>query len=128
MPRNLLLLLLMAAQASGAMPRNPFQPLVTPCDALTGSLDKWQLKGVVSSAADAIAIMQDPSGRWRRITTGMDTEPGTPVTSISQQQLTAALPAKCGPSVYQWKIKGVNHDMDANVRAAGGMAAGKPWR
>lgn len=128
MPRDLLLVLLMAAQASGAMPRSPFQPLITPCDALAARLEKWQLRGVVSSAADAIAIMQDPSGRWRRITTGMDTEPGMPVSGISVQQITAALPAECGPSVYQWNIKGVNHDMDANAGAAGGMAAGKPRR
>ncbi|MCT4705033.1 DUF2531 family protein [Enterobacteriaceae bacterium H11S18] len=123
MARNLFFILLMGIPAAVALPRNPFQPLVTPCEALTARLEQWGLRGVISASTGAIAIMQDPQKRWRRVTTHMNIEADVPVNGITAQQLSVTLPAECESPVYKWNIKGANDGMDANVHSVGSVAA-----
>lgn len=124
MNRSLLLALLIVAQTAAGSTRNPFQPLVTPCDALFSRLEQWKLHGVISSEKGQVALMQDPQKAWRRIAVGQLAEPSAEVVDISQKIVSARLPAECRPSVYSWEIKGKQHGMDARDSSAGGVAAG----
>lgn len=126
MNRNLFFALLMVVQAASPVPRNPFQPQLSPCDALFKQLARWTLHGVVSSEKGAIAIMHDPQKNWHRITRGMLIEHEAQILEINQQFLSVALPAKCGQTLYSWKIEGQKYGMDARVRSADSVAVSKP--
>ena len=126
MNRNLLLALLMVVHTASSMPRNPFQPRLSPCDVLFKQLARWSIHGVISSEKGAIAVMRDPQKNWRRITSGMQMEHGVQVHEINQQLLSVTLPAECGQPLYSWKIEGKKYGMDAYVRSADSVAASKP--
>lgn len=126
MNRNLLIIMILLAQEAVALPRNPFQLPVQPCAAVIQQLQQWTLHGVINAESGAVAIMSNPQKNWRRVTKGMQTEPGLAVTEITQKRLTVALPTECGQLVYSWEIKGKRYGMDALNRSANGMAAGLP--
>ena len=84
---NFLLVLLLVVQTVSSMPRNPFQPLLSPCDVLFKQLAQWSLHGVISSDRGAIVVMRDAQKNWRRIIRGMEIAPGARVLEIGQQLL-----------------------------------------
>ncbi|MCT4715855.1 DUF2531 family protein [Enterobacteriaceae bacterium H18W14] len=126
MNRNLLFVLLMVVHSASSMPRNPFQPLLSPCDALFKQLARWSIHGVISSEKGAIAVMHDPQQNWRRITRGMQMEHGVQVLEINQQLLSVTVPAECGQPLYSWKIEGKKYGMDAYARSADSVAVSQP--
>ncbi|WP_435928734.1 HofP DNA utilization family protein [Dryocola sp. BD613] len=123
---NFLLVLLLVVQTVSSMPRNPFQPLLSPCDALFNQLAQWTLHGVISSDKGAVSVMRDAQKNWRRITRGMEIAPGVRVLEISQRRLSVTVPAACGQPFYSWKIEGKKYGMDAYVLSADSLAIGKP--
>ncbi len=123
---NFILVLLLVAQSASSMPRNPFQPLLSPCDALLKHLVQWKLHGVIRSDKGAISVMRDAQKNWRRIVRGMEIAPGIGVLEVGQQRLSVALPSTCGQPFYSWKIEGKKYGMDAYVGSADGLAVSKP--
>ncbi|NIY49425.1 HofP DNA utilization family protein [Cedecea colo] len=126
MSPNFLLVLLLVVQTAFSMPRNPFQPLLSPCDVLLKQLAQWTLHGVISSDKGAIGVMRDAQKKWRRITSGMEIAPGVRVLDISQQRLSVTVPSECGQSFYSWKMEGKKYGMDAYVRSANSLVLSKP--
>ncbi len=123
---NFLLVLLLVVQTVSSMPRNPFQPLLSPCDVLFKQLAQWSLHGVISSDRGAIVVMRDAQKNWRRIIRGMEIAPGARVLEIGQQLLSVTVPTECGRPFYSWKIEGKKYGMDAYVRSAASLAVSKP--
>lgn len=126
MNHNFLLVLLLVVQSASSMPRNPFQPLLSPCDDLFKQLTRWTLHGVIISDKGAVGVMRDAQKNWRRITRGMEIAPGLPVLEISQQRLSVTLPSECGQPFYSWKTGEKKYGMDAYVRSADSLAVSKP--
>ena len=123
---NFLLVLMLVVQTASSMPRNPFQPLLSPCDVLFKQLAQWKLHGVISSDKGAVSVMRDAQKNWRRITRGIELSPGVRVLEISQQRLSVTVPSECGQTFYSWKIEGKKYGMDAYVRSADSLVVGKP--
>lgn len=126
MNRNLLCSLLLVTQMVPAAVRNPFQPYVSPCDALLLQLNLWTLQGTVGAKNSVVALMRTPQNGWRRITSTTELEVGVKVEVIDTHLLSVRLPSDCVQSLYSWKIRGTKYGMDATHHSAASLAAHEP--
>ncbi|MEW7312640.1 HofP DNA utilization family protein [Buttiauxella gaviniae] len=109
-----------------AMPPNPFQPQISPCEKLTGQLSTWVLQGVISSPRTNTALMLSPQGAWRRMKVDMELIPGAKIESIGTGFVNARLELACQPSSYRWELKGKTYAMDSGITSDSGSAIRKP--
>ena len=106
-------LVLLAISSAWAIPPNPFQPHISPCDSLAAQLGLWALKGVINSTETSTALMLSPQGAWRRIKSDSELFKGVQIESVGEGFVVAKLDPGCPLSSYRWEIKGKVHAMDA---------------
>lgn len=126
MSRSIYWGLFMAVSSVWAMPPNPFQPHISPCEKLAQQLSAWTLKGVISSSTANTALMFSPQGTWRRIKTNNELFPGVQIENVGVDFVAARLHSACHPTSYRWEIKGKTDVMDADISSGVGSAHHKP--
>ncbi|TNV20375.1 DUF2531 family protein [Buttiauxella sp. B2] len=128
MSRSIWIGLLIAASSVRAMPPNPFQPQISPCEKLAEQLAGWALQGVVSSSTTSTALMLSPQGTWKRIKAGSELFPGVHIESVGAGFVAAKLVSVCQPSSYRWDIKGTTYAMDSSIASGARSTIHKPGR
>lgn len=128
MSRSLWPGLLMVASSVQAMPPNPFQPQISPCEKLTEQLAGWALQGVVSSSTASTALMLSPQGTWLRIKADSELFPGAHIENVGVGFVVAKLDPACQPSSYRWEIKGTTYAMDSGITSGARSAIRKSGR
>ena len=121
-------LVLLAISSAWAIPPNPFQPHISPCDSLAAQLGLWALKGVINSTETSTALMLSPQGAWRRIKPGSELFKGAQIESVGEGVVVAKLDPGCPLSSYRWETKGKIHAMDAGITTDAGAANHQPSR
>lgn len=120
--------LLLAASSVQAMPPNPFQPQISPCEKLAQQLAGWALQGVVSSSTTSTALMLSPQGTWQRIKADSELFPGVHIEHVGEGFVSAKIAPACQPSSYRWELKGTTYAMDLGITAGARSAIHKPGR
>lgn len=128
MSRSIGGLVLLVISSAWAMPPNPFQPHISPCDSLAAQLGSWVLKGVINSTDTSIALMLSPQGAWRRIKPDSELFKGAQIESVGEGFVVAKLDPGCPLSSYRWETKGKIHAMDAGITSDAGAAIHQPSR
>lgn len=119
-------LLLLAMPLASATMRNPFQPFISPCDALVHKLSQWALYGTLGVKNDVIALMRSPENGWRRVISTTELEDGAKIEIIGSHAVSVRLSSDCAQPLYTWKLRGTKHDMDATRHFANSLAALEP--
>lgn len=121
-------LVFLVISSAWAIPPNPFQPHVSPCENLAVQLRNWALKGVIHSTQTSTALMQGPQGLWRRMKPSSELFKGAQIERVGEGFVVAKLEPGCSLSSYRWEIKGKTHAMDADTTSDAVVTIHKPGR
>lgn len=118
----------MVISSASAMPPNPFQQYISPCEKLTEQLAAWVLQGVISSPTTNTALMLSPQGVRQRIKEDKELFPDVHIENVGMGYVVARLNPACKTSSYRWEIKGKKYAMDADITSGVGSASLQPGR
>ena len=128
MKRSIFWVGLMVIPTVSAMPPNPFQQHISPCEKLTEQLAAWVLQGVISSPSASTALMLSPQGIGQRIKVDKELFPDVRIENVGMGYVVARVNPTCKPSSYRWEIKGKTYAMDAGISSGVGSASLLPGR
>lgn len=126
MERNIFWVGFMVISTVSAMPPNPFQQHISPCEKLTVQLAAWGLQGVISSPTANTALMLSPQGIGQRIKVDKELFPDVRIENVGMGYVVARVNPACKPSSYRWEIKGKTYAMDAGISSGVGSASLQP--
>lgn len=96
--------------------RDPFQPPEDPC--MSALLPQWRYQGYVGNGTHNIGIVQNPTGKWLRLSVGQRLPMNGKVARLEPDYLDIDSGAECHPPFRMWYQKGTKNDaMDTADRA-----------
>ena len=128
MNRSIFWVGLMVIPTVSAMPPNPFQQHISPCEKLTEQLAAWVLQGVISSPTASTALMLSSQGIGQRIKVDKELFPDVRIENVGVGYVVARVNPACKPSSYRWEIKGKTYAMDTGISSGVGSASLLPGR
>lgn len=128
MNRSIFWVGLMVIPTVSAMPPNPFQQHISPCEKLTEQLAAWVLQGVISSPTASTALMLSSQGTGQRIKVDKELFPDVRIENVGVGYVVARVNPACKPSSYRWEIKGKTYAMDAGISSGVDSASLLPGR
>ena len=113
MRNSIATLSLLCCLAADATPRDPFQPPINHCP--YAQWEAWRFHGAVGNAPAIKALIEDPQGKWLRVSPEQNLSAELQVKEITVDAVVLAIPAGCDNGEIRWQRKEKFNDKDVQI-------------